>query len=519
MNIKNDSNTIQCPKCEHEFAMNEALLIRVNQQAQAEIETRLQSEREKISREAEVRIAEAAKTAAEQRKASEEAARKLREEAVAAAVRLEQERQATQSTLQAQREELNRKSIEALTKQLGDMQEQNQKLAESQRLAEINARQQAEAAAQLRITQVTGDIEQRLKQESELRVQELNLQLESLRSQVAAANNRANQISQQNQGAALEASIEEQLRAAFPRDIVADVPAGVNGADVMLDVVNDAGIVCGRILFETKRTANFSNDWTGKLGEDMHRAKADIGVIITQTMPRDMKSTGIKDGVWVADFASAMTLIRSLRWGIQEAHLQKRIAGQSGEASAMLYDFVTSTDFRNRVQTILKTYASMRETLMKERRAMEKIWKTRDQQLDDLAKHTTHVITGIETKTGHQLEDDGTLMLEDAAGDPAGDDIDIDFEDAASTAARPALPQITSEDLDQLEQLGEIFLNKLRKLGGNAGNKAMRFELIWDAEKFERVKQYLIEEELIVTGRGRGGSVSLPGYEKNPGND
>jgi hypothetical protein len=513
------SNTIQCPQCSHQFEITEALLRQVSQQAQVEIETRLQAEREKIVRDAEARVAEAAKSAAEERKASEEASRKLREEAVTAAVRLEQERQATQATLQAQREELNRKSIEALTKQLGEMQEQNQRLAESQRLAEITARQQAEAAAQQRITQVTGDIEQRLKQESELRVQELNLQLESLRSQVAVANQRANQISQQNQGAALEASIEEQLRTAFSGDKVSDVPAGVNGADVMLDVVNDAGAVCGRILLETKRTQAWSNDWTGKLGEDLHRAKADIGVLITQTMPRDMKTTGIRDGVWVSDFASAMTLIRSLRWGIQEAHLQKRIAGQSGEASAMLYDFVTSTDFRNRVQTILKTYASMRETLMKERRAMEKIWKTRDQQLDDLAKHTTHVITGIETKTGHQLEDDGTLMLEDAAGDPAGDDIDIDFEDAAPTAARPALPQITSEDLDQLEQLGDFFLSKLRKLGGSAGNKAMRFELIWDAEKFERVKQYLIEEELIVTGRGRGGSVSLPGYEKNAAND
>ena len=514
MNTKDESNTIQCPKCSHDFAMNEALLARVTQQAQVEIETRLQFEREKIARQAEDRIAQATQAAAEQRKASEEAARKLREEAVAAAVRLEQERQAQQSTLQAQREQLNRQSIEALTRQLGEMQEQNQRLAERERLAEINARQQAEAAAQQRLAAVSAEIEQRLKQESELRVQELNLQLNTLRDQVAAANNRANQISQQNQGAALEASVEEQLRAAFPRDIVSDVPAGVNGADVMLDVVNDAGTVCGRILFETKRTQQWSEGWIGKLGEDMHRAKADIGVIITQTMPRDMKATGLRQGVWVADVASAMTLIRSLRWGLQESHLQKRIAGQSGEASAMLYDFVTSTDFRNRVQTILKTYATMRESLLKERRAMEKMWKTREAQLEFLSGHTTHVIANIEVKTGHRLEDENSLEL--GEGD---DDIDVEFEDAASTAALPALSSSSVEDLDQLEQQGEIFLSKLRKLGGSAGNKSMRFELIWDAEKFERVKQYLIEEELIVTGRGRGGSVSLPGYERNSAND
>ena len=487
-------------------------MARVNQQAQVEIETRLQAEREKIVRDAEARVAEAAKSAADERKASEEASRKLREEAVAAAVRLEQDRQATQATLQTQREELNRKSIEALTKQLVEMQEQNQRLAESQRLAEITARQQAEAAAQQRITQVTGDIEQRLKQESELRVQELNLQLESLRSQVAVANQRANQISQQNQGAALEASIEEQLRTAFPGDKVSDVPAGVNGADVMLDVVNDAGGVCGRILVETKRTLAWSNDWTRKLGEDIHRANADIGVIITQTMPRDMKTTSNRDGVWVADFATAMTLIRSLRWGLQEANLQKRVAGQSAEASAMLYDFVTSTDFRKRIQTILSTHEAMRAALLKERRAMEKMWKIRETHLDQLTKHSTHVITNIETQSGHQIEDVDQILLGD--GD---DDIDADFEGGGDSGTRPVL--LGGEDLDQLEQLGEIFLSKLRKLGGSAGNKAMRFELIWDAGKFERVKQYLIEEELIVPGRGRGGSVSFPGYEKNTAND
>ena len=114
------SNTIQCPQCSHQFEMTEALLRQVSQQAQVEIETRLQAEREKIVRDAEARVAEAAKSAADERKASEEASRKLREEAVAAAVRLEQERQATQATLQAQREELNRKSLEALTKQLTD---------------------------------------------------------------------------------------------------------------------------------------------------------------------------------------------------------------------------------------------------------------------------------------------------------------------------------------------------------------------------------------------------------------
>jgi len=422
----------------------------------------------------------------------------LREEAVATAIRLEHTRQAQHEQLRTQHEQIQQESMNRLMGQITQLQIEKEQLAERERLAQFEARQQADASAQQRIAAVSAEIEQRLQQESELRVQELNLQLNTLRNQVAAANQRANQISQQNQGAALEASLEEQLRSTFPLDIVSDVPAGVKGADVMLDVVNDAGTICGRILFETKRTQQWSNEWTGKLGQDMHHAKADIGVIITQTMPRDMKTTGMRDGVWVADCVAAMTLIRSLRWGLQESHLQKRIAGQSGEASAMLYDFVTSNDFRNRVQTILKTYSSMRESLLKERRSIEKIWKIREAQLDLLAGHTTHVITSIEVKTGHQLDEEGQLLLEDNS------EADSDSIEEAHSPLRTI-----STDGEDLDSMGEIFISKLRQAGGSAGNKSLCFDLIWDVEKFNRVKEHLIHLGLVARAPGKGGSVRL----------
>ncbi len=482
--------------------MTEALLRQVNQQAEADIQARLAGEREKFAREAQEKLAAAAEEAARQRREADESARRLREEAVAAAVNLEKERQAQEETLRAQREQMQQESLARMMEQITQLQTEKEGLAERQRLSEITARQQADAAASQRIATVTAEIEQRLAQQAELRVNELNLQLGTLREQLAQANNRAQQASQQNIGAALEASVEEQLRAAFPRDIISDVPAGVNGADVMLDVVNDQGSVCGRILFELKRTQAWSNDWPNKLTEDMHPAKADLGVIITQTMPRDLKGAGLKDGVWVSDFASAMPLIRSLRWGLQEAHLQKRIADQSGEASAVLFDFVTSGDFRNRVQTIMKTYASMHDALAKEKRAMQKMWQVREAHLEALTKHTSHVVTKIEVTSGHQIEDLDAILLGDGS---EGDDI-IDGDEGA-----PALmPPI---DGDELGQLGEIFLAKLRKLGGSAGNKKLRFELIWDAAKFERVKEHLIDLGEIVRAPGKGGSVRLAGEE------
>jgi hypothetical protein len=410
------SDTIQCPQCSHQFEMTEALLRQLNQQAQAEIETRLKSEREKILRESEARLAQAEKLAAEERRKSEDASRKLREEAVAAAVRIEQERLTAQATLQAQREELNRQSLEALTKQLAEMQEQNQKLAERERLAEINARQQAETAAQQRIAQITGDIEQRLKQESDLRTKELELQLESLRGQVAVANQRANQISQQNQGDALESFFENQLRTVFPRDEVADVPTGVKGADVMLDVFNEVGTACGRILFETKRTQNWSNAWIGKLREDLHRVNAHVGVIVTETLPKDIQGCGFKDGIWVADFSSAMTLIRSLRWGLMQVQLEKKVQQNAEQNAALLYGYVTSPEFRNRVVSIVGAHASLRDGINKERKAMEKNWKLRETQIGIVEQNIMAMLGSIEGNSGHRLEGVGDLELEDGEG-------------------------------------------------------------------------------------------------------
>lgn len=410
------SNSIQCPQCSHQFEMTEALLKQVNQQAQTEIETRLKIEREKLSRESEQRLEEAAKAASEERRKSEEMALKLRDEAVASAIRLEQERQATQATLQAQREELNRKSLETLTKQLAEMQEQNQKLVESLQLAQIEARKQADAAAKQRIEQVTAELQQSLKQESELKIQGLELQLGTVQKQLEEASRKAAQGSMQNQGAALEASFEEQLRSTFPRDQVKDVPTGVKGADIMLDVFNDVGTACGLILFETKRTQNWSNAWIGKLREDMHRVNAHVGVIVTETLPKDIQGCGFKDGIWVADFSSAMTLIRSLRWGLMQVQLEKKVQQNAEQNAALLYGYVTSTDFRNRVVSIVGAHASLRDGINKERKAMEKNWKLRETQIEIVEKNIMAMLGSIEGNSGHRLEGVGDLELEGGEG-------------------------------------------------------------------------------------------------------
>lgn len=501
MTLPASTNLVQCPKCSHEFAVTEAILAKINREAEAGIEARVQAEREKLQRDLHDKLkAETERLAREKREADEQALR-LREEAVAAALKLEKDRQSHEAQLQAEREAAKQKSIDELLEKLSAAQKQNEELAAKERLAGIEARQKANEDAQKRFDERAAELQHKIEQEAKLKSAELELQLGTLRKQLEEANKRVNQGSMQNQGAALEATFAEELRVAFPRDVVSDVPTGVNGADVILDVFNDAGTACGRIVFENKRTAAWSDGWTSKLREDMHTVGAAVGVIITQVLPKDIKSSGLKEGIWVSDFGSAMTLIRTLRWGLQEAALQKRISAQADNASAMLYEFVTGPDFRNRVQSIMQTYTAMRDLLEKERRAMQKIWKHREAQLERLTGHTTHVITHIESRTGREIDGGPLAALEDVAIE-----VEDDFGDT-TTDDDAALPSPDGEaSRDQ-------FLAALRSAGGSSGNVSLRAALGWDEAQYSAVKDALIAGGAVEPGRGRGGSVKIAGLE------
>ena len=494
------SSLVQCPQCDHEFPLNDALLARINREAQAGIEVRVKAEREKMERAAEEKVKAAIERAAEDKRKADQESKTRLEESVAAAVKIEQERQANDDKLRAQREAAQRNSIADLMEKLTAAQKQNEELSSKQRIAEIEARQKANEDAQKRFDEQAKVLEQKVQRDAELKTKELELQLGTLRKQLEDANKRANQGSMQNQGAALEATLEEQLRAAFPRDGVSDVPTGTKGADIILDVVSDSGAGCGRILFETKRTASWSDAWPQKLREDMHTVGAAVGVIVSQAMPRDIKSSGLRDGIWVADFASAMTLVRTLRWGLQEATLQKRITAEADNASALLYEFVTGPDFRNRVQSIMQTYRNMRTVLDQERTAMQKIWKKREAQLDTLTGHTMHVIAHLETRTGRDIDGDELCALDDVASEF---DVDVDDIDAN---AEPGLPaQAVSEEQKQ------ALVDALRKAGGKSGNISLRAALGWNESLYESVKTALIGEAAIESGQGRGGSVKIAG--------
>ena len=390
-------NTIQCPQCSHQFEMTEALLRQVSQQAQADLEQRLKSEREKISREMEQRVKDAQDQASEREK-----------KAIEEALKAEKEAREHEAQLQKQKEIRSQEAADRLAKELEELQKKNSELTESKRLARIEAQREADASLQQRIDQITTTA----RQESELKIRELELKLGTVQGQLQEASRKASQGSMQNQGAALEATFEDLLRSTFPRDTITEVKTGVRGADIILEVVNDVGTASGTILFETKRTQAWANDWVGKLREDMHRVKAHVGVIVTQQLPKDIQACGFKDGVWVSDYSSAMTLIRSLRWGLMQVQLEKKVHQHADQNAALLYGYVTSPEFRNRVVSIVGAHAALRNGINSERKAMEKNWKRRETQISIVETNIMAMLGSIEGNSGHRLEGVGELELE-----------------------------------------------------------------------------------------------------------
>ncbi|XHR92534.1 DUF2130 domain-containing protein [Mucilaginibacter sp. UC70_90] len=133
--------------------------------------------------------------------------------------------------------------------------------------------------------------------EYQLKVKELEKQLDDQKKLADEMKRKAEQGSMQLQGEAQELILEELLRNYFPFDIISEVGKGVRGADCVQTVRNQFGQECGRIIYESKRTNAFSADWIEKLKKDMRSMGVDVAVIVTQCYPKGMDCFGERDGV------------------------------------------------------------------------------------------------------------------------------------------------------------------------------------------------------------------------------
>ena len=249
--------------------------------------------------------------------------------------------------------------------------------------------------------------------EFQLQVKELQKQLDDQKKLAEEMRRKAEQGSMQLQGEVQELALEEMLKAAFPFDVITEVGKGVRGADCIQTVRNNFGQECGKIIFESKRTKDFAGDWIEKLKADMRSQGADVAVIVTQALPKDMDSFGEKSGVWICSFAEVRPIVQMLRDGIIKISTALKSQENRGDKMHLLYDYLTSREFAEQWQAIREGFMSMKLSIQKERDAMEKLWKAREKQLEKVLLSAAHVRGSIEGISGTDVD---LNLLEDSAG-------------------------------------------------------------------------------------------------------
>jgi len=266
-----------------------------------------------------------------------------------------------------------------------------------------------------------GRIRKEVADENELRINEWRKKFEDQTVLVEEMKRKAEQGSMQLQGEVQELAIEDILKDTFRFDVIEPVPKGVNGADVIQKVRNNTGNEVGIIAYESKRTKGFGKDWINKLKNDGGLVKADVCVLVTETLPEDIERIGQKDGIWICNFTEFKGLALVLRDSIIKVSEAYASQTNKGEKMQMLYDYLTGKEFYAHFMAIREGFRDLQKGYLDERNRMEKIWKTREKQLEKILLNTNSFLGSIKGIAGNVLPEVPTIEGNDILALPEND--------------------------------------------------------------------------------------------------
>ncbi len=409
--------TIICPSCKTEIKLTESLAAPLLEATKRDFEQRLaQKETESAKREAAIREREVA-LAKSQEALDAQVAEKLKTERMR--IVAEESKKAKLALAQ----DLEQKSKDLLELQ-GLLKQRDEKLADAQKTQADLLRKQrelddakreldltVEKRVQERLTVTREQAKKEADEASKLKLMEAEQTISAMQKQVEELKRKAEQGSQQLQGEVQELELEGLLTAKFPHDTIQPVPKGEHGGDVLQYVGGPYGQVCGTILWESKRTKNWANTWLVKLREDQRRAKAELAVMVSQTLPKDMITFGLIDGVWVTDPQSALPVAMALRHSLLEVALAKQANEGQQTKMEMMYDYLMGPRFRQRVEAIAEAFKTMQEDLEKERKVIMKQWAKREAQVDRVMQATVGMYGDLQGIAGKTLQEIDGLEL------------------------------------------------------------------------------------------------------------
>jgi len=405
--------TIICPNCKTEIKLTESLAAPLIETTRKEYEKRLSQKDADIAKR---------ETAIREKEEALSKAKEAIDEQVAEKVKLERAQIVTEEAKKARlavATDLEQKSTE-LEDLKNALNQQGEKLAEAQK-AQVelirkqreldDAKREMELTIEKRIQEKLDTTREQAKKEAEeqlkLKVMEKEQTISSMQKQIEELKRKAEQGSQQLQGEVQELELESLLKAKFPHDSIMPVPKGEHGGDVLQCVVGPLGLACGTIIWESKRTKNWSDGWLAKLREDQRTAKAEIAVIVSQTLPKEVETFDLVEGVWVTHPRAALPVALSLRQSLIEIAAARQASEGQQTKMELVYQYLTGPRFRQRVQAIVEAFSSMQEDLDKEKKVIMKQWAKRDEQIERVMQATVGMygdLQGIAGKTLQEIE-------------------------------------------------------------------------------------------------------------------
>lgn len=412
---------IHCPNCNHQFDPGDSMRDEIERELRAKVidwqkkkDEEFRQKEQAFQQQLQLKEEETVKKiAAEKKKLEEELKESLRKNISADFENQLKMLQDADKEKEEKLKEARKKELEFLQKEQAlktkeeelELALQRQLVEEREKLKEQLAKEEAE---KLSIKE----------QEYQLRMKEMEKQIEDQKKLVEEMRRKSEQGSMQLQGEVQELMLEALLQTTFPFDKIEEVGKGVRGADCIQTVRNQFGNESGKIIYESKRTKDFANDWIEKLKTDMRNLGADVAVIVTQALPKDMDRFGEKDGVYICTFSEVRSVALLLRNALLKIADAKKSQENKGDKMVMLYDYLIGSEFSEQWKAIREGFMTMKLSIQKERDAMEKLWKAREKQLEKVLLNAAHIKGSIEGIAGadavnlNLLEDNEPLVLE-----------------------------------------------------------------------------------------------------------
>jgi hypothetical protein len=402
---------IKCPNCGHEIPIEDALL---------------HKSEEKIRLEYEKKFNEQAAFVNKQKSELEKQSKALEEKAE------EQERnlkKLVENGIREQQSRLEKEASEKFEAQIKQLAEENAKrkaenlelkkhelslMKMEEELKEKEERLQIDLQKSLleKQEEIKQNAVAQEKEKNELLIREYEKKLGDQKLLIEEMKRKAEQGSMQMQGEVQELALEELLKSQFPFDDIQPVPKGVSGADIIQHVKNEFQQDCGQIIYESKRTKAFSEGWIDKLKEDAMSTGANLSVIVTEALPKDMVRFGRKQGVWICTFNEVQSVTFALREMLLKEHAALLSVSNRSDKMELLYQYLTSDNFRQRIEGIVEGFASMKEQIEQEKRAMQRIWKEREKQIEKVINNTINMYGSIRGIAGNAVGTVKALELE-----------------------------------------------------------------------------------------------------------